>query len=125
MHEIGDVALIWEVETSLAAVLMEANESGTRISLAELELQTHEVLGGRKLPPEGLREAFQDLKFIFNNGVGLLESAVHRLADPDQRRLLKSELKPDKERILSAVGKDTDFAAYLRAQMPKRNQGAE
>jgi hypothetical protein len=119
VHESSELAVIWEVETALAAVLTEASESGTVMNISELEQQAREVLGSRHLATKTAAQSLQELKFVSHAGAELLMTVLHRLADQKQKHLLKSELKPAKERILSAVGSDTEFAAYLSALMPK------
>jgi hypothetical protein len=114
VHGTNNTSVIWEVETALSAALTEANESQIPITIDELELQAREVLENKGLSMKMLEESIFELKRVMNTGVVHFQDVVQRLANQSQKDLLKAEFKPDKERILSAINSDGDFAAYLR-----------
>jgi hypothetical protein len=119
-HSTKELAIIWEVETALAAVLTEALESGMLIRTPALQTQTRAVLRNRISSSEMLRECYEELRFMWRNAVKSLETTVLRLGDPSEKDSLKRDLRPNQESILSQVKQDKDFAGYLKASTRTR-----
>jgi hypothetical protein len=113
-HKSNELAVIWEVETVLAAVLKEANESAKSIRTEELANDAHHVLRYRNLSPKMLRKSRLELKFVLNSGAHLFDDVVLRLTHKNRRKSLEVEFNPVREEMLAAIGNNDDFAAYLR-----------
>ena len=114
-HATDRAAVIWEVETALAAVLTEANESEMQVRVSALQTQAREVLRNRSTSSDMLRECYSELRFVSRNGTTSLEATISRLTDPDQRHSLRRDLQPDQSSILETVQLDRGFGDYLAA----------
>jgi hypothetical protein len=122
-HATSQLPIIWEVETAISAVLTEANESESPMTVREIELQAIEVLGSRNLAPDMLAECRSELGYVSNYAHDLLRALVERLAQRTNKDALRVELKPDRDRILAGVKGNDEFAVYLRNSREKnRNE---
>jgi hypothetical protein len=116
-HGPVSISAIWEVEVAIASVLMDVIESEEEISIAGLIAEVHELLLFRSLPPRILDESRSDFESLMRSKSDSVDRLMSRLADWNQRAILRNELDPLRERIVSACHTDGAFAQHVGSRL--------